>query len=110
MKNSTMRSSGFRFTAGKAGAALALLAMIGGMAMNPAFADRDHGRGDHGDRHGGHDRGYDRGHGHWRHGYDRGDWRGRPEYEPVPVYAPAPVYYAPEPSSGVSLFFPIHIR
>lgn len=112
MKNSAMRGPGFRFTAGRAGAASALLLMIGGMAMSPAFADHGRGHGDHGDRgdRGGYDRGYDRGHGHWRHGYDRHDWRGGPAYEPYPVYAPAPVYYPPEPSAGVSLFFPIHIR
>ncbi|MFI4980005.1 MAG: hypothetical protein ACHQIO_06620 [Nevskiales bacterium] len=104
MKNSTTRSPGFRFTAGKAGAAVVLLSMIGGMALCPALADRDHGHGER-DHHG-----YRGDHGHWRHGYDRRDWRGRPEYEPVPVYAPAPVYYAPQQSSGVSLFFPIHIR
>lgn len=107
MKNSTIRSPGFRLTAGKAGAAVVLLSLIGGMALCPALADRDHGHGDRGHHHGYHGGG-DRG--HWRHGYDRHDWRGRPEYEPVPVYAPAPVYYPPEQSSGISLFFPIHIR
>jgi hypothetical protein len=77
--------------------------MIGGVATCPVYADGDdHGHRGHGDR--GHDRGQ------WRRGYDRHDWRGQPEYEPYAVYAPPPVYYAPEPESGISLFFPIHIR
>ena len=86
---------------GRLAAGFMLLCVIGGMTTCPLLAD------DHGHR-GGHDRGHDRG--HWRHGYDRHDWRGRPEYEPYQVYAPPPVYYPPQPSSGVSLFFPIHIR
>lgn len=80
-------------------AVLTLLAVIGGASLCPVLAD-DHGR--RGDRHD------DRG--HWRHGYDRRDWRGGPQYAPYDVYAPAPVYYPPQPSPGISLFFPVHIR
>ena len=100
-RSGSLRSPGIRF-----GIALAVAAALGAMA--PAFADH-HDRGDHGDRgdrgdRGGHDRG------HWRHGYDRRDWRGNGYYEPAEVYAPPPVYYPPEPSPGISLFFPVHIR
>ncbi len=99
MTLSTKRRGNLRATAVKFGVALTLAAMFGGMVMSPALA-RDRG-------HGG--RGGDRG-GHWRHGYDRGDWRGNGYYEPAEVYAPPPVYYPPQPSPGVSLFFPVHIR
>ena len=90
-----------RSTAVKLSVGLALAAMLGGTVLSPAFAD-DRGRGGHGDR-----GGY---HGHWRHGYDRRDWRGNGYYEPAEVYAPPPVYYPPQPSPGISLFFPVHIR
>ena len=106
MKLSTKRSGSLRSPGIRFGIALAVAGVLGAMAMSPAYAD-DHGRGDRGDR-GGHDRGYDRG--HWRHGYDRGDWRGNGYYEPYQVYAPPPVYYPPQPSPGISLFFPVHIR
>jgi len=86
-----------RSTIGKLGAACALLALIGGAAVQPALA---HDRGGYGHR-GGYGRGY---------GYDRHDWRGGGYYEPYPVYAPPPVYYPPQPSPGISLFFPIRIR
>ncbi len=56
---------------------------------------------------------------HRNHGYDhgrdvrhdRGDYRGRHDayFYAAPVYAP-PVYVAPPPSPGVSLFFPLDIR
>ena len=102
MTISTIRNG--RSRAGRLGAAFALLSLLGGMALSPVFADGDRGgdRGDHGDR--------GRHHEHWRQGYDRQDWRGRAVYEPYPVYTPAPVYYAPQPPTGISLFFPIQIR
>ena len=103
MTHSIQRSGCLSCSAGKLGLALVLASMLGGMAMAPAFADD---RGHHG--RGGYDRGYDRG--HWRHGYDRRDWRGNGYYEPYQVYAPPPVYYPPQPSPGISLFFPVHIR
>jgi hypothetical protein len=102
MTLSIKRSGNLPSIASKLGVALVLASMLGGMAMSPVFAD-DRGRHDHGDR-----GGYDRG--HWRHGYDRRDWRGNGYYEPYQVYAPPPVYYAPQPSPGVSLFYPVHIR
>jgi len=85
-----------------------ILASVGTMTVGPAFAEGYYqGRHDEG-RHDG--RYYDH-HRGWRQGYDRRDWRGGPEYEPYQeVYAPPPVYYPPEPSPGVNLFFPIRIR
>jgi hypothetical protein len=29
---------------------------------------------------------------------------------PQPVYAPPPVYYTPQPSPGISFFFPLDFR
>jgi hypothetical protein len=93
----TARCRSSRSTIGKLGLVL-LLASIGTMTVGPAFAQGYYqGRHDH--------------HRGWRHGYDRRDWRGAPEYEPYQeVYAPPPVYYPPQPSPGVNLFFPIRIR
>jgi len=70
-----------------------------GLAATPAFAeDHDRGRRDnHGNngRHEGHDR----------------NWRGNGYgYQSQPVYVPPPVYYAPQPSPGISLFLPLNIR
>jgi len=94
MTYSTARGGGVRSIAGKLGMACAILALIAGAAMQPAFAH---------------------GHGHGRGGYGGyGGCRGcggyGPYYAPYQVYAPPPVYYPPQPSPGVSLFFPIRIR
>jgi hypothetical protein len=102
MSNSTEQSNKSRLSAGKLGAACAVAALIGGLAMQPAMAyDHNH----HGyDRRAGYGYGY--GHGY----YGRRDWRGGAYYTPYSVYAPPPVYYPPRPSPGVSLFFPLRIR
>jgi hypothetical protein len=96
MTTSIIRATHLRSTAGKILAAVALVSAIGGLSVGPAF---------------GQDRGWrqeqqDRG----RHQRDRRDERGRRGYRPVyeaPVYAPPPVVYAPTPSVGVHLFFPL---
>jgi uncharacterized membrane protein len=98
--------------AGKMALGLLLAAMVVSMDVAPASAGEhggDRGRGGHYDN---------RGRGH-RGGPHRGYYRGgvyRPYgyVEPVyvaPVYVPPPVYYAPAPAPGVSIFLPsIHIR
>ena len=70
---------------------LVLAAAIGGLVATPAFA-----RG-HGHRGGGH--------------YHGGGGFGVGVYSD-PVYAPAPVYYDPAPSPGISIALPlnVHIR
>jgi len=100
MKTSTTQARNFRPTIGRIVTALAVASVMGGMAMTPALgADK---------------------------GWHKGEWKGdrnRPvyvyDYRPVyrapyyysqPVYAPPPVYYYPQPSPGISLFFPIDIR
>jgi hypothetical protein len=52
--------------------------------MTPAYGD-EHGNRNHRERH-------------------------RAPHHTQPFYAPAPVYYAPQPSPGISLFVPIVIR
>jgi hypothetical protein len=107
MKTSTQQAKNFRPTIHKIVMALALVSLMGSMSMTPALSR------DEGDRRGHADKG-------WHKGEQQGD-RGRREYRPEyqhpyryaqPVYAPPPVYYAPPPSPGISLFFPldIHIR
>jgi hypothetical protein len=91
--------------------ALAFLSLVGGLSVAPVFSkDGDDDRRGHEDKgwHKGESRGYYE---------DRRDWR--PAYQPVyrepyhysqPVYAPAPVYYPPQQSPGISLFFPLDLR
>ena len=82
--------------------------VIGGLSAGPALGDNNKRggpkqQGRHDNRRFQEDRGrhYDRDRQVYRH------YR----YEPEPIYAPPPVFYAPEPSPGISIFFPpIHIR
>jgi hypothetical protein len=114
MKTSTHQAPNLRPTFGKIAMALAVASVMGAMAVTPALAD------DHNDRKGHQDQGLHRG----QHKGDRGDrdeFRREPQpvYRPVyeqpyyysaPVYAPPPVYYEPQPSPGISLFFPLDLR
>jgi len=100
MTRSTQTTCKARPIPGKLVLALVCASTLG-LAATPAFAeDHDRGRRDnHRDngRHEGHDR-------NWRgNGYGYG-------YQPQPVYVPPPVYYAPQPSPGISLFLPLNIR
>lgn len=91
--------------------ALIFASVIGGLSAGPALG-RDDNRGRGPKQQGRHD--------NRRWQADRG-WRDhrvyrpyvyRPyRYRPEPIYAPPPVFYAPEPSPGISFFFPpIRIR
>jgi len=101
MKTSTTQAGSILPALSKVVAALAVAAMIGGMAMTPAHAD---GKGR------GHDKGWHKG--HWTNNYDRREYRPvyREHYYSPPVYVPAPVYYYPYQSPGISLFFPLDLR
>jgi hypothetical protein len=112
MKTTTQQARTFRPTFGRTAMALAVASVIGGLSMAPAFGDND-------DRRGHRDNGRHNGDRHAdRHG-DR-NWRERgPGYRPMyphpyvyaaPVYAPPPIYYPPQPSPGISLFFPLEVR
>jgi hypothetical protein len=96
MTRSTQPTRKARPILGKLVLALVCATALGGTAATPAFARDDH-RNDRRDngRHDGHDR----------------NWRGNGYgYRPQPVYVPPPVYYAPQPSPGISLFLPLNIR
>jgi hypothetical protein len=116
MKTSIKQTSNFRPTISKIVMALAVASVMGGMSITPALADNDHRqvRRDNG-RH----NGEWRGNRHHRRGYEQTYYYSQPYYsqpyypQPYyaqPVYVPPPVYYAPQPSPGISLFFPLHIR
>jgi hypothetical protein len=101
MKTSTLQARNLRPTISKIMISLVFASMIGGIATGPALARDDDRRDEH------QDRGRHKGESH----VDR-DRRGyqQPHYYAQPVYVPPPVYYAPQPSPGISLFFPLDIR
>ena len=99
--------------------ALAVASVMGSMAITPAFADNDHRANNHrqvhrdNGRHGDERRG-DRDYREYRYdrrGYQQSYYYSQPSYYySQPVYAPPPVYYEPQPSPGISFFFPLDIR
>lgn len=114
MKSSILQTLNARSVKRKAIVAVALTSMIGALLVSPAFADDGY---DNGDRHDYHDqwgsRGENNHHGgrneHDHHGDRRGHEYRRYGYA-QPVYEPAPVYYEPHQSLGISLFFPLDFR
>ncbi len=110
MKTSIKQARNFRPTLGRIAMALTLVSVVGGLSMTPALGK------DNDDRRGHRDNGW---HNDNRHDNRHDDryWREHQRvYRPVyahpysaPVYVPAP-YYPPQPSPGVSLFFPLDIR
>lgn len=113
MRISTTQVRNLRAAVGQIVMALALVSVIFGMGTPPALA-RDDRREMQQERRGDGERGRleERG----RHEERvRHEERMRPEYRtydyyPAPVYAPPPVVYAPEPSPGISIFFPLEFR
>ena len=84
-------------TAGKILMALAFSSMIGALSMGTALGEEN------GRRHEQQNRG-----GHERDRRDNDGWRDdRGWHAYQPVYAPPPVVYAPVPSPGISIFFPL---
>jgi cell division protein FtsN len=109
MKTSTTQAPNLRPTIGKIAMALAVASVMGAMAITPALAKDNKDRKEH------QDQGLHRG----QNKVDRDRTVYQPVYRPVyqdpyrysqPVYAPPPVYYEPQPSAGISLFFPLDIR
>jgi hypothetical protein len=106
-----------RPTIGKIAMALAVASVMGAMAVPPALGQNNEGRGRAAQDHGRND---NRNQSHNRNQNNSRDQReSRPVYRPVyqdayrysqPVYAPPPVYYEPQQSPGISLFFPLDIR
>ncbi|MGZ3253996.1 MAG: hypothetical protein ACXU7D_06770 [Burkholderiaceae bacterium] len=104
MKTSTKQSGLINPLTRKLSMAFAMLTMLGGALSTSAFADSHEGR---------HDNGKHRGERHEErdHRHEQSDYRDNrtPYRYSAPVYAP-PVYYAPQPRSGVSLFLPLDVR
>ena len=104
--------------------ALMLVAGLVYLLSAPAYADKDRDRGrgrghqQRDDRHNDHrhdDYGHNDGYRHreWRDadcGYIYRPYYPQPYLYAQPVYVPPPVYYAPRPSPGISLFFPLDLR
>jgi hypothetical protein len=105
MNTSSSGGKPFRIALGRTVSALALAALIGGVAALPARADND----DHGWR--------GRGHQEARHDDDRYRWRDREWHYDHPnvyvapnyyAYAPPPVVYAPPPvPPSLNFVFPL---
>ena len=102
MKTSIQKIRYFKFIRSKVVIGLILASAISLSSLSPALAD-------HGNGHGWDNRGGNRGHQQWR-----GDRDGYGGYRPIyrqsysyaqPVYVPPPVYYPPQQSPGISLFF-----
>lgn len=117
MKTPTTQAIKFRPIISQMLLALACVSALGGVAISSAHADDD--RYDRYDRRGRHDNGWHGGkkNRHQRNAYRYEERRYPPTYyyqEPYyrarPVYSPPPVYYAPQPSPGVSFFFPLEIH
>ncbi len=90
--------------------AFVFAAVISGLLISTVFADGNHGHGQagHNGQHGNYGNHGNHRRNHYRHN-DHRDYRYGYGYA-QPVYVPAPVYYEPQPSPGISLFFPIDIR
>jgi hypothetical protein len=113
MKTSTNQARNLRPTISKIVMAVAVASVMGGITISSAFGQDNEGRAK---------AAQDRGRNDNRNQNDnrnRNDRRDKRAYRPAnqhpyrysqPVYAPSPVYYAPQPSPGISLFFPLDFR
>jgi len=101
MKSSIRQDRYFSSTGRRVVMALAFASLISGLSISPAFADKNDGHGQ-GARH------VNQGQ-RASHGYNRPEYR-RPYNYAQPVYVPQPVYYEPQQSPGISLFFPLDFR
>jgi hypothetical protein len=108
MKTSIQKISCFSSTGSKLVCTLIFASLISVFSISSALAERGegHGRGNRGE---------------WHH---HQEWRGNHEdygrYQPryqqpyfnyaQPVFVPPPVYYAPQQSPGINLFFPLNLH
>ena len=115
MKSSIRQARYFRSNGGKAVMTLAFAALLSGLSIAPAFADKDDGHGWQQNRKDDQHRKLERHGGRQDYGY-RPEYRspnysyGQPYSYAQPVYVPPPVYYQPRPSPGINLFFPFDFR
>ena len=96
----TTQARNFRPTISRIVMALAVASVMGGMAITPALARNNDDRQVHRDN--------GRHNGQWRGNHNRRGYQ-QPYYS-QPVYAPPPVYYAPQQSPGISFFIPLDIH
>jgi hypothetical protein len=89
MKTSTKQNRNVRPTISKIVMALTLASVMGGISVPPALAKGNDRR---------NERSHERDRREYQHPYSQ------------PVYVPPPVYYAPQQSPGISLFFPLDFR
>lgn len=99
MTTSMTRARNVRATAGKMLLAVALASTLGGLSVGPALAD------DRDRRQEQQNRAWQQEQARARYERDRRDYHRRQTYRPV--YVPPPVVYAPAPSPGISIFFPL---
>jgi len=106
MKSPIGQVSYFRFDGRKVVMALAFASLICSLSISPAFAAKDngHSQGARNANQGQRDRHVVRG------GYGHRPEYRRPYNYAQPVYVPPPVYYEPQQSPGISLFFPLDLR
>ena len=99
MTTSVTRARNVRATAGRMLLAVALASTLGGLCVGPALAD------DRDRRHEQQNRAWQQEQARARYERDRRDYHRRQTFRPV--YLPPPVVYAPAPSPGISIFFPL---
>jgi uncharacterized protein HemX len=108
MTTSVTRAKNVRATAGKMLLAVALASALGGLSVGPALGD-DRDRRQEQQNRAWHQEQQNRARQQEqeraRYERDRRDFHRRQTYRPV--YVPPPVVYAPAPSPGISLFFPL---
>jgi uncharacterized protein HemX len=99
MTTSVTRAKNVRATAGKMLLAVALASALGGLSVGLELGD------DRDRRQEQQNRARQQEQERARYERDRRDFHRRQTYRPV--YVPPPVVYAPAPSPGISLFFPL---
>ena len=110
MKTLIQKTRHFRLIGTKVVIGLIFDSVISVLSISSALADHGNGHG-WGNRGGG-DYGHQEGRGE-HNGYGHGGYRPRYQYPynyAQPVYVPPPVYYPPQQSPGISLFFPLNPR
>jgi len=110
MKYSIRQARYFRSTGSKAVLTLAFAALLSGLSIAPVFADNDRGHGMQQNRKDNEHRKLERRDGREGYGYGYRPVYRQPYSYAQPVYVPPPVYYEPQQSPGISLFFPLDFR
>jgi len=107
MRSSIRQDRNFGSAGCKVVMALALASAISSLSISPAFADSNDSYDGPGNS--GHHENYGQSKKHGDNDGYRYEYR-EPYIYAQPVYAPPPVYYEPQPSVGISLFFPLDLH